>query len=565
MAFHLAVGVLLQALGIFRYSFVLGINVLVALAVLVKTDFKQLSENLKSINLRKLDWVLLFIVVVLFIQLYSVHYDYTGKITTINTNYRDAKNMKYPYPYFSDEWSAVALIRYSIDSGKLPLVNPFWHNSPFPNFELPFHSFVSEIILFLNLNPLTHYTLLSLFSGLLICLLVYFILRINKINKFASAVACLSVPYIINSANLPGIWNLIPLILGLISFLLGILFMSVNDKKMIFFSAFLTLIFYPPLFVLHSISLIVYFIFADISKKEKIKSVLLYLIICALVTLVLFIFAFFVVGSLSNALHYAQINIFYETFTKDSIPYFAIWKVIPIPILLLAILGVFKLIRNKRKLWLIAPIISGLIFWIIYSRVLWVFIIGYARIVVSTSILITLLSGFGLHYLMKYINKIKKPHFFNRYKILEIIQIAVLVGFFILSFSYTQTTRWHDLKLYSVKNDGVFYPAAPAGVYLHEDDLRLFQDIKEKNFLSFPWKGTVIGAATGNYPLDTKPATVTNKIISLSDFMNWNCNKKIAIAKNYEIDYIYSLKFDCEDFKLKGFSREGLHLYEVLR
>ena len=560
IGFHLIIAVLTQIFGIFNYGVILGINLFVALVILVKINFKQFGESLKKI---KINWVFLFVVVILFIQLYSVHYNYTGKVSTSFQDYTEVENMKYPYPYYSDEWSAISLIEYSISSGKLPLVNPLWHNSPFPNFELAFHSFISEIVLLLGLNPLIHYTVLTIFSGLLVCLLVYLILRVN-VNKFASAIACLSVLYIVNGANLPGIWNLMPLTLGLISLLLGFFFMSINNRKMVFFIAFLVLVFYPPLFVLYGISLILYFIFADISKKEKIKSIFLFLIICVFATIIVFAFAFFIVPSLISALHYARVNILYETFTKDAMPDFSIWKVIPIPILLLSVFGIFKVIKIKKKIWLIAPVFVGLIYWWIYSFVLWRFIIEYSRIIVSVSILITLLSGLGLHLLVKDLKNIDKTGFLRKYKILEFIQIAVLIMFFILAFSYTQRENWQELKLYSVKTNEVFYPAAPASVQLHEDDLELFENIKQKNFLTIPWKGTVIGTATNNYPLDTKPATITNKLVRFNYFMEASCKDKIIIARDKNIEYVYSPKFDCEGFELKGKSREGLYLYEVV-
>jgi len=560
LGFHLIVAVLTQIFGVFNYWVIFGINLLVALVILIKINFKQFGESLKKI---KINWIFIFMIVILFIQLYSVHYNYTGKVSTSFQAYTEVENMKYPYPYYSDEWSAVSLIKYSIGSGKLPLVNPLWHNVPFPNFELAFHSFTSEMILLLGLNPLIHYTVLTIFSGFLICLLIYLILRVN-VNKFASAIACLSVLYIVNGANLPGIWNFMPLTLGLISLLSGFFFMSINSRKMIFFMAFLTLIFYPPLFVLYSISLILYFIFADIPKKEKIKAIFLFLIICALVALVLFIFAFFIVGSLDNSLRYVRGNLFYETFTKNAMPDFSIWKIIPIPILLLSVFGIFKVIRIKRKIWLIAPIFVGLIYWWIYSFVLWRFIIEYSRIIVSTSILITLLSGLGLHLLVKDLKNIDKTGFLKKYKILEFIQIAVLIMFFILAFSYTQRNNWQELKLYSIKTNEVFYPAAPASIQLHEDDLKLFENIKQKNFLTIPWKGTVIGAATNNYPLDTKPATITNNLVSLNKFMEKNCEKKLATTKNKKIIFVYAPEFNCEGFKLIGKSREGLYLYEVI-
>jgi len=466
---------------------------------------------------------------------------------------------KYTYPYFSDEWTAVSLIKYSIETGKLPLKNPLWHNAPFPNFELPFHSFISGIILLLSLDPLTQYVILTIFSGLIICLLVYFILRVNKVSKIVSAISCLSVLYIVNGANLPGIWNLLPITLGIISLLLGILFMSINKRKIALFIAFLTLIFYPPLFVIHSISLILYFILAKIPKKKKIKLISLYLIICAIVAVLLFIFAYVVIGNLKTVIHYIDINLYYQTFTKNAIPDFLILKIIPIPILLLSLLGFLLVFR--KKIWLVATVAVGLVFWLIYSLTINRLIIEYARIVVATSILIVILSGFGLHYLIKYLKKFK---IFKKYKILEVILIVVLIYFLIFSFSYTERDNWKELKLYSLNDDEVYFPGAPANKYLHEDDLKLFENINEKNFLSVPWKGLVIGVATNNYPLLTKESTITITLADYNHFMGVDCDKKMEIAKQKNINYVYSKEFDCNGFEIRGESREGLNLYEVV-
>ncbi len=559
--FHLVVAVATQALGIFNYSVIFGINAVVALIILAKSNFKQFFGNLKGIKLIKIDWILVFVIIVIFIQLYSVHYNYTGTVTSINEPYKEVTGMKYPYPYFSDEWSAVSFIKYSIRTGNLPLANPFWYDKFFPNLELPFHSFISEIILLLDLNPLTQYTILTIFTGMLICLLIYFILRINGISRIISGITSLSALYIVNGSNLPGIWNLIPIIMGIISMLLCFLFMSLNKRKMVLFSTFLALIFYPPLFIFYTASLILYFIFADISKKEKIKYTLLYFFICLLGALLISIFTYLDMGFhlRSFVFSYLKGKVFYPSITKDAIPDFTIWKIIPIPIILLSVFGIFK--ETKKNIWLVAPVFVGLLFWWIYSFVLWRFIIEDARVVVFTSILIVILSGFGLHYLAEYL---KKFDFIRKYRVIEISQIIIMIGFFVLAFSYTQRDNWQELKLRSVVDDKVISPAAPANMYLNEDDLKLFNGINGKNFLSPPWKGLVIGTATSNYPLITKESTLTNKITDFNSFMNSNCSRKYEIAKQKNINYVYSQEFECNGFEIKGISGEGLHLYEVV-
>ncbi len=554
LIFHLAVAVITQALGLFNYLVVLFISAVVDIFILAKIDYKELKAQLKKI---KIDVVLVAVIVIAFLCLYSVHNNYTGTVTSAVSGFKEIKNLKYPYPYFSDEWSAVSVIKYSIASGKLPLVNPLLHNIPFNNLELPFHSFVSELILILGLNPLTQFTLLHIFTGIIICVLVYLVLRANEISKFASSIPSLSLLYIINGANLPGLWTLIPLILGLISLLLGLFFMSSSNKKMILIASFLTLVFYPPLFVLHFIAVLTYFLFSDLPKKEKIKSLIIYLFIGIFVAVLLFIVAWKISGSFPGTFTYLKTKLFYETFTKDAIPDFSILKVVPIPILVLALPGLLKL--KKKNCFLIAPIIFGLAYWLLYSQVLWRFIIEYERVVVSTSILLVLFSGFGVQYIVDYI---KKNHQVGK-SVFVIAEIIIITFFFVLSFSYTERDGWKELKLHPTSG-GEVSPASPANIYLSEQDLTLFKDIKGRNFISIPWKGTVIGISTDNYPLETKPATITNKVLSYGFFISQNCVKKTELAKQYQIAYVYSSEFDCRDFKELAISPENLHLYEFI-
>lgn len=562
IGFHLFVAIITQTFGIFNYWVILLVNIVVGGFVLYCVCFRggglngfgKIVNNLKKI---KIDWMLVFVILVLGVMLYSVHYNYTGKVSTAVEGI-EVENMRYNYPYYSDEWSAVSLIQYSIDSGKLPLINPLWPEYSFPNFELPFHSFLSEIMLLLGLNPLTQYTILSFFSGLLICLLVYFVLRVNRVKRFPSAIACLSIPFIINGANLPGIWDLIPIVLGVISLLLLVLFMSINNKKMILFTAFLSLIFYPPLAVLIGPSLLCYFMFAKIKVKRKIQYLGLFLGIGLFVTVVLSLFVFFTKGSFGEFASYVFSKIFYPTFTTSVIPDYAIWKVIPILSLFFAGIGVFKIWR--KRVWLIFPVVIGLIYWVIYSNVLWRFIIEYQRVVFSTSILIVLLSGFGIHYFIEFL---KTKEVINEFKIINWLIFLVLAFFFIFAFFYTQNEDWMDLKAYSVVDNQAFTPASPVNNYLHEDDLRLFEGVSEKKFLSIPWKGLVVGVATNNYPLETKPSTITNDIFSSSEFIKMDCDDKSRIIQKKKIDYVYLNEINCKGFELVGVSMEGFYLYDV--
>src|SRR3989344_231165 len=112
---------------------------------------------------------------------------------------------------------------------------------------------------------------------------------------------------------------------------------------------------------------------------------------------------------------------------------------------------------------------------------LWRFIIEYERVVFTTSILLVILAGFGLHYLLE---DLKESKFMKKHKLVKYIKIFILILFIVFAIFYTQRDAWAELKLYSVYSDSSYRPASPANQYLHEDDLKLFKNISGKKFLS---------------------------------------------------------------------------------
>ena len=576
MTFHLSVAVLTQAMQIFTYPVILSINLAVFLLVLFESKIitkkarKSIKENLLRLeglrrSIRRIDWVLVFVAIVLFIQFFSVHYNYSGKYSMLMIpEYQQARNMVYPYPYYSDEWYSVAFIKHSINTHSLPLVNPLDHNRPFINLEFPFHSFLSEMMLLMDMDPLTQYTQLTIFAGMLVCLLVYLLLQMNKVGRLPAAITSLSVPYIIDGANLPGLWTLIPIMLGSISMLLTFFFITANDRRMVLFMSVPTLLFYPPLFVFYAVLVLSYILSAKgISNVERMKSLSRYIALAVLAAVVLSATYLSAGSSFSTYFPDVSSRLFYQSFISDSIPQYPIYVIIPIPILLLSALGAYSI--YKKKIWLISVLSLGVFYWILYSGVTFRIIFEYQRVVFFTSILIMIAAGFGLDRLLRYLkNRIFFQRKFNGFDVLDYLQAVILISLFLLSFSYTDRDDWQQLTLLNVKAQRTFMPGAPANRILQPDDLRLFENIKNQTFLSDPWKGTVIGVATDNFPVSTKPGTISNDRKAFFTFVTSDCSVKYETAKSRGIDYIYLPEFDCPSFKFIGSSNEGFNLYRFV-
>jgi hypothetical protein len=251
-------------------------------------------------------------------------------------------------------------------------------------------------------------------------------------------------------------------------------------------------------------------------------------------------------------------RIFYTSLTPNGIPHYTIYNIVPVSVLVLSVIGLFKLLISKKN-WIITPVTVGFIYWVSYSFLLQRFIIDYQRVVYTTSILLVILSGFGLGCL---INFLKTKDVFKKNKILIYLQISILVAFIPFYFLYTSRDNWQKLTLLNLDTDEEIMPAAPANRYLHEGDLELFSNLEGKKFLSYPWKGTVIGVLTDNYPMELKPGTIGMNSGAYRFFVGADCSTKSALAHEYQLDYIYSSQFKCVDFTYIDKSSEGFMLYK---
>ncbi|MGE5042081.1 MAG: hypothetical protein ACM3IJ_04210 [Candidatus Levyibacteriota bacterium] len=552
---QLIIALATQALHLFTYQVILSFNTLVFFACLF--FFRPFRPDLKLLA-KKIDLFLIYVVLISGTALYMVHYHYTGFYsTTTNLSTETKRPLNYPYPYFSDEWYSIAFIKDAIATHSLPVRDPIWHG-PFTNLEIAFHSLLSEFIVILNLNPLTGYVILSIVMNTLIITLLYLFLAINKVKKLQSAIISLSALYIVNTSLIPGLWTLIPLSLGIIFLLLSIAFYYLERKKMFLLASFLTLIFYTPL-----ILLIIVMMVSQLYKKPYGKSLKIFVLYMLTVIISgglissVFLFDRFTPGQIFELIMHKFI---YDSYVgSDFIFTFPIYFAIPIPILLLATVGLPALYKEKRALAAMVGI--SLLFWAFYSFTSYSFIIELERIVIVASILLVLAAGFGLKKIFDTVEKFEG--FKNNWDFLY-LQYIFLFLFIPLLLFYTGSDAW---KHFTGKSPFMVAHNLPlANRFLDPEDLRLFTGIKNARFLSSPWKGTVISVATNNVPLTIKSGTISGSIPDYQEqFRNFSCKEKQGFVKLYNLSYVYipSLVIDCPMFQLKGVSAEGIMLYKT--
>jgi hypothetical protein len=556
LTIHLCVAFLTQFFHFFLYPVVITIHSIIALVTLYILLYKSPNISFKL----SFNWFAIFSFLIIIFQLWSVHFFYTGTVSTIN-DYKTVSRGSYPYPYFSDEWSGVAFSNYSINNNALPIVNPLINinkNNNFPNIFIFFFSLISELFLVLNISPLLGYAFFSIAAGFIICLLIFTLLRVNKVSLFPSLLAALCVPYIVNGLNLPGIWYLLPFIGGSIFFLLSLIGFSIRNNVFALVMSVVSLLLYPPMIIFVAPIYIAYLIFEkELKSVNKIKTLLI-----SLVTILLIIgIIIYSQGNNINGLFHILTSSIWRLNLDGGIPAFAIWNIIPIIILPFALVGLIKILKEKNIIILI-PTVIGIILWSFYNYSQYYFIIDYARVVVVTSFFIMILAGFGFEETSKKIIK-RYSSFFNKNTIL-LPKIFLILMFLVLSFYYTDNLTWKSLVLRVTKSDSsyVFIPGAPAAYFLAKDDVKLFSSISKERFLSPPWKGLVIGVATNNYPMDSKSSIITNSLLGYDSFMNETCADKVTSSQYFNIKYIYSYEFNCDKFTEIGQSYEGLHLYK---
>jgi len=550
VAIQLFIALITQAFGIGLYSVVVGLNVLVGLACVIiffKSHWKSFVRQHYTFQ-----WYVPIFFVLIFSCLFSVHYNYSGAVSQV-LGRSQVVSMQYPYPYFSDEWLGVALANYSITSHHLPLVNPLLPNTPYEYFVFGFYSLLAELFLLMGFQPLLYYAAFALAAGFAVCFLVYQVLRAYEVSPLGAILSAVGMLYVVNGANLPGLWYLLPFNAGFIVFLIMLGLMAYRCSGFAVFAAVLSFILYPPLIVFIAPAFLGYlYRISHLEWRMVAKSAGIFLLAAL---------AILVVGWLSlskasfaSSFHSAWILVVRGA-SDGGIVSFPLWVIVPFPFYLLVLYAFY--LKWKSCPEMLYPILVGLLFWSVYAYSLSVFVIDYSRIAAITSWLIVLAAGFAIDPLIAFSSKYPKS---------KNAAIAFLLFFFLVSMLfYTDGQRWKNLTLF-IPNKGeniTVNPAAPASQYLTNEDLLLFQGITRQYFLAPSWKGLVIGAATDNYPLDSKESTIANHILNYDQFSAASCVQKYAMVQKRHIPYVYSTPFTCDFFTPIGQSSEGLVLYNV--
>ena len=421
----------------------------------------------------------------------------------------------------------------------------------FSNLLTPFFSLIAELLLLLNLNPLSGYAVLMVIFSTLICILAYVFLRTANIGSLASSLSVLSLPLIANSGNLPGLWSLLPLSGGLIFFLVALASLNLNKYNLFIMSAFLSLALYPPMIVFIFLSAGAYFIGMAKEKRPRLLTRVLALLLA--IILVAGLIILFLDKSGPEILSLIKGSINYNKLDPGKVSY-QIWRVLPWVTILLAVAGL-KEAYQKSSYSLILSSLGGLLLWLLFGYFDKVIIISPERVIIISAILTTILSGFGWE-------KILNTNFLmskNRHFFLKVLALLFFGG---LSFFYTSLNNWQYFTL-KLESGEKITPSPPANDYLKNDDLRIFSNIKQARFLASPWKGLTIGVTTNNFPLHSKPSFITNYYLSYWEFISSSCEKKTMLAKKHRIAYVYAPEFSCPGFIKKDVSSENLYLYQV--
>lgn len=453
----------------------------------------------------------------------------------------------YLWPIHVDEWWAIGTIKNLVEGKSLNL-DPYSF-TPYPNYKPGFTSLLAAFSSFFHIDPIKYWPFLPAFNVFLVSFIASLILFKITRNFFAAGLVPLFLVALRSNAYVLGWWFFVPSSFALIF----VLFLLVAAKHLILESPlyiFLSLILFTALGLIYLPFLgfvLLSFIPFTFQFFKKFPKIFFLLLIGTIVLISVFFFKSPYEAYWLNEKPFMIKNFFVPIgATFHFFEFLSFFKVMPLIIGLLAILGAFAVRKNNDLVGLLtAGLISVLNLILIYWKK-FSFLVFYQRSYYFGGVVLAILAAFGLDFI------------WPKLKLKSIFKLAIVIAVIIAIF------------------DGYFN--LPSGTLLYHlvnsSDLEAFRWLKNQNNLkgtmtfAEPAVGSIITPFTRlptkfNW-LTTQNITIINQPTSpLLFFQTDDCQLKQEIVKKLNVSIIYSHRpQDCQFLK-EIYNSNGVFIYEA--
>ncbi len=483
--------------------------------------------------------ILFFLIVVVFLKTYSVHFNY-------------------PFPYHHDEWQHLALSIQAIEEGYNKQYNPYIEQTNYhADFESGFHFFLASFFLMTGLNKILFFqyfaAIFSVFSLLAIFLCTFKLSKKAELGFF-SALIFIFLP---TNVNILGKDYFVPLTMAIPFIFLFILYYLEAFKENNIKKFFLSLILLFALFVIHPPSFVILIFPAFIellfninflkglTRKNK--------IIIFILTFFLFIIALLLIwqGKIIDTLRYLKgIILFEKGWGRLEITYF-------IPMLYGLVNTIFAIIgvivgRKSNFRFFISMAFFSLAITAIFNNFGFTLFVPYSRAVHYSMLAMIPLTALGLTSLLNYlIKKLDKQNSFSLRLTLSLF-FTLLFLILLIFHNYPLDSKYRNYSYYVVDEED--YKAL----------IWMKKTIGEDNLIVTPYFMTsAVYPVSGNKVISLIPAIMEGGLIEDNlNFYSYNCDKKKEILESIGAKYILSkMSLDC-DF-LEEIYSEGDFIYLI--
>lgn len=289
------VGFILGLFGFLKAGYLWGV-LLVLISIPLIYYRKTFLDEIKKFNVRRVfnkkNLLLLLILIVVFFAIYFVRFG-PSQLYLEQTIH---SSKSFFIPIHADEWTHLAQVKYSMNSGENTFVNPYMKSlPPHNNFEVGFHTFTASFFLLTGLDAVKNYHVFAAVFAMIAALLIYsflFLLTKQRIVGIFGMLFFLSLP---SNTNLLGTWFYVPMSMSifLIFLFLTLLYQSKRhfDFYILGFILIASLLIYPFAAILLGIIGLFYVLQDRDMLKLRIKPIhrilIAALVILALITIIL--------------------------------------------------------------------------------------------------------------------------------------------------------------------------------------------------------------------------------------------------------------------------------------